>query len=82
MSDNTKYYLIKGRIIGKMVDYNPFIYDDGWKPDTGSMIIDRLLGFDPFEPPGSPYCIGNTDVMEEIEEIPKETAMAYTGGIA
>ena len=45
------------------------------------MIMDRLVGFDPYEPSDSPYGIGNTSVMDEIDEITYEEAMKRTGGI-
>ena len=76
------YYLIKGRFVGKREGYKVFIFDDGWKSNTECLIMDHLMGFDPSEPPDSPYRIGNTCVLEEIEEISYETAMGFTGGVA
>ena len=40
------------------------------------------MGYDPTEPPGSPYAIGNMSIMDEIEEITSEKAMELTGGKA
>ena len=77
-----RYYLILNRIIGKQEGEKYYIHKQGeWVPDKDFMIMDRLMGYDPSEPPGSPYGIGNTDIMDEIEEITLERAMRYTGGI-
>ena len=43
------------------------------------MIWDRLMGYDSTEVPGSPYAMGNTSIMEEIEEINYEKAMELIG---
>ena len=44
--------------------------------------VDNLfVKYDPHEPPGSPYGIGNTSIMDEIEDITYEEAMKLTGGI-
>lgn len=64
-----KYYLICNRILGKRTDKGDFIYYDGVWTDAGNKIEDYLIGFDPSEEPGSPYAIGNTDIMEKIQEI-------------
>jgi len=45
-----------------------------WKPDTYCCIMDRLVGYDPFEPEDSPYRIGSTSVMDEISEIKEKEA--------
>ena len=37
--------------------------------------MDHLMGYDPSEPPDSPYAIGSTDVLDEIEEISKAKAI-------
>lgn len=76
-----RYYLIRNRIAGKKDGEEYYIFRHGqWEPDEDYMIMDRLMGYDPSEPPGSPYGIGNMDIMDEIEEISPETAMRYTGG--
>ena len=77
----TTYYLIYGRILGKRELYEDltgksWLYENGeWVPDDEFVIIDHLMGYDPSEPPDSPYAIGSTDVLDEIEEISKTEAM-------
>ena len=44
--------------------------DEAW-----CMIHDRLMGYDASEPDDSPYAMGNTDIMNKIEEITEEEAM-------
>lgn len=76
--EETRYYLIKERIVGKKKGDNYFIYREGeWQLDTERIIIDRLMGYDPSEPADSPYGIGSTSIMDEIEEISYEKAMEY-----
>ena len=73
-----KYYYIKGRkLVVKSEDWlNNYIYKDGeWVKDIEHYVSDRLIGYDPSEPAGSPYAIGNTDIMDEIESITEEEAM-------
>ena len=78
----TSYYLIKKRLLGKRVvaekSIRDYLYKNGaWEPDTEHAISDRLIGYDPYEPPGSPYRIGCTIVMNEIESISPEQAQAW-----
>ena len=79
MNENkTEYYLIRGRILGKNENEAYSIFKDGrWQPDTEHLIMDTLMGYDPYEEPGSPYGIGNTSIMEEIEPISAEEANAF-----
>ena len=80
MSNETTYYLILERIVGKQENGVYYIFEDGeWQIDRRCMIMDRLMGYDPSEPPGSPYGIGNLSIMEEIEEITCEKAMELIG---
>ena len=82
MNENAKYYLILDAIIGKKEIGRFFLFRNGeWNPDTENMIMDRLVGYDPYEPPGSPYGFGNGSVMDEMEEISSEKAAELTGGI-
>ena len=79
--EETRYYLIKERSVGKEKGDNYFIYREGeWQPDTKRIIIDRLMGYAPDEPADSPYGIGSTSIMDEIEEISYEKAMEYIEG--
>lgn len=48
--------------------------DKGWVRDDWSIISDYLMGYDPSEPPGSPYGIGSLSIMDEIEVIPEKEA--------
>ena len=77
--DTTKYYrIIPLNRIGRKTASGYELYRNGqWEPDTENLISDRLMGYDPSEPPGSPYGIGNTEIMREIEEISPEEAEKY-----
>ena len=80
--EETRYYLILGRRLGKKDGGKYFILRDGaWEQDNNNEIMDRLMGYDPSEPPGSPYGIGNTSIMDEIEEISYEQASVLSGGV-
>ena len=77
---STRYYLILGCIVGKEDNGDYYIHRQGhWVEDSDYMIMDRLIGYDSSEPPESPYGIGNSDVMDEIEEITCEMAVKYIG---
>ena len=78
---NTRYYLIRKRTVGKWESGNYYFFEDGaWKHDLKSEILGLLIGFDPSEPPGSPYAIGCLDVLDKIENITREKALQLTGG--
>ena len=79
--NDTIYYLIFERLMGKKEDGRYFLfYNDDWVPDKESIIRDHLMGYDPSEPPGSPYGIGNGSIMDDIKEITHEQAMELIGG--
>lgn len=72
---DTIYFLIFERLVGKKEDGGYFLFSNGeWIPDTGNVIMDHLMGYDPSEPEDSPYRIGNLSIMDEIEEISRERA--------
>ena len=76
--NNTEYYLIRERILGKNENGQYSLFKNGtWQPDTEHLIMDTLMGYDPYEEPDSPYGIGNTSIMEEIETISAEEAKAF-----
>ena len=76
-----KYYLILKRQIGKQDNGKFFLLQDGkWILDEENAIMDRLVGYDSDEPPGSPYGFENSSVMDEIEEISYEEAKRIAGG--
>ncbi len=80
VENEVKYYLLYKRVVGKSIGYSYFLYRNGeWVPDEKSEIRDCLIGYDPFEPSDSPYCIGNTSIMDEVEEITYEKAMELIG---
>ncbi len=70
-----RYYYIKDLSLfakGEGRNYN-FIYQNGkWLPDTKNYVSDRIMGYDPDEDEDSPYKIGNSSIMNEIEEITEE----------
>ena len=79
MNDKTaKYYLIKGRLLGKEEHGEYFLLkNEVWEQDVNNAILDRLMGYDPSEPSDSPYGMYDTSIMEEIEEITYEEAKAF-----
>ena len=84
---DTTYYLIRDKIVGKRENcdacYRDYLFRDGrWEPDDKSVIMDHLMGYDPYEPDDSPYKVGSTSVMDEMEEIPEGRALALVGGQA
>ena len=51
-------------------------FDNGeWKADERNVILDHLMGFDPTE--DSFYGFGNAQIMDEMEEITEEQAIAF-----
>ena len=74
-----KYYrIIPLNQIGRKTESGYELYRNGqWEQDREYLISDRLMGYDPSEPPGSPYGIGNTEIMREIEEMTAEEAEKY-----
>lgn len=83
MENNATYYLILDSIVGKLEEGSYYLFNDQkWCLDTRNVIMDRLMGYDPSEPPGSPYGMGNGSVMDTIEEISYEKVMELTGGTA
>ena len=73
------YYLIKERILGKREEdeeIRDYLFLNGaWMPDYRMKIFSYLMGFDPSEPEDSPYAVGNSDIMDDIEEISEERAV-------
>ena len=76
MKENTKYYLIYKRIVGKKDEDGYKLFQDGkWVVDDQWIIMDHLNGYDPYEPQDSPYAMYNSSIMAEIEEITEEQAI-------
>ena len=77
MKGKEKFYYIEHLdVVGKGHGFAYQIYKNGhWEQDSASLISDRLIGYDPFEPSDSPYKIGCLSVMREIEEITEQEAM-------
>ena len=75
MADIT-YYLIRERRLGKAQGDGYFLYNNGeWIPDERNVILDHLMGFDPND--DSFYGFGNAQIMDEMEEITEEQAIAF-----
>ncbi len=71
--DEVIYYLIKDKRLGKKDGGRYYLYTDGtWVPDRKNVIMDRLMGYDPYD--DSSYGFGSLSIMDEIEEIPKSRA--------
>ena len=70
----TTYYLIKNRILGKKIEEEDrtayyLFQNESWVPDERLQIFMYQVGYDPTEPVESPYGIGNSDILDQIEEI-------------
>ncbi len=73
------YYLILDKILGKKVNGESFLFENGkWVPDINREIQDRLVGYDPYEDDDF-YGFGSTSVMNEIREISEEEAFRIMG---
>lgn len=71
--DKVIYYLIKEKRLGKKDGDGYYLYIEGsWVPDRKNVIMDRLMGYDPYD--DSPYGFGSLSIMDEIEEIPESRA--------
>ena len=72
----TAYYLILKNRLGKEEDGRYFLFENAkWIPDTGNVIRDRLMGYDPCEPEDSPYRTVCLSIMDQIEQIPEDRAV-------
>ena len=70
------YYLIRERRLGKAQEDGYFLYDNGeWVADERNVIRDHLMGYDPND--DTPYGFGSLSIMDEIEEITEEEAIAF-----
>ena len=73
---NVTYYLIRERRLGKAQDDGYYLFDNGqWIADERNVILDHLMGFDPND--DSFYGFGNAQIMDEMEEITEEQALAF-----
>lgn len=70
------YYLIEKCRLGKKENVAFYLFIDAeWVWDEKNVIMDHLMGYDPSEPADSPYAIGNTSIIDEIEEISFDKAV-------
>lgn len=75
-----KYYYIKSKkLFAKSIEikekkytrYEYYLYKNGgWVKDTESIVMDRIMGYDPHE--DDFYAFGNIEVTEDLEEITEE----------
>ena len=66
------YFRIKDlNLLAKEDNYVPYVYKpgEGWIVDNQNILMDRLMGYDEFEPDDSPYKIGNMSMLSLVEEI-------------
>lgn len=76
--NNIKYYLIRERLLGKEENNQYYLFKNNeWVIDENNVIFNHLIGFDPFEPEDSPYCLGSGSIMDEIEIINEDEAMKF-----
>lgn len=74
------YYHIKDlKMLGKEEDYVPYLYhpNKGWFVDNDNILMDRIMGFDNPEPAASPYKIGNSSILDLVEEFSEEEAEKF-----
>ncbi len=77
MEDAT-FYLIWDYLLGKECNGKYFLLRDGaWFADEACGIIDHKVGYDPSEPPGSPYGFWNRDIINEMRTVSAEEAQRY-----
>ena len=74
VGDSDKTLFIENEITNKCVFYSKT--KDMWF-DGGTRLMDARVGFDPYEPEGSPYRYGNGSCLLDIVEITKEEAEAF-----
>ncbi len=79
-----KYFLILGKRLVKGVSLDDDFYlastayeyiEGTWREMKVNEINDRLMGYDPSE--DGIYAMGNTDIMDEIEEVPEADLEKY-----
>ena len=75
-NSKTRWYLIDNHILGKSDSYGCYIFNNGtWEEDNNGVILDCLLGYDQTEE--GPYAIGNTEIMDRIQEITEIEAVSF-----
>ena len=80
MEENRSFYLMDNRQLGKKEDGNYYLFKDGkWTADSRLVILGYQIGFDPSEPEGSPYAVGNSEIMDSIREITEQEAAKLAG---
>ena len=81
MSGKTSYYLISKATLGKCESGFNYLWNENhWDADVNHVITDHLFGYDSSEPEDSPYKLFNASIMDAIELISREQAVAITGG--
>ncbi len=75
------YLLIREKIVAKRVfsgeNGKNYLFKDGkWVEDSDHVVMDHMVGYDPFEPEDSPYRFGSTDILAEMEEISWDIAVS------
>lgn len=67
------YYKIHDlNLVGKKDNHVPYLFKNGkWELDEEHIIDDRRIGYDEVE-----RTLGNSDMLDEIDEITEEEAMA------
>ncbi len=82
-TETMQYYILENRgILARGRDFRFEIYDfikRVWVEDSEHIVSDALMGYDPSEPEGSPYGIGNTSIMAEVKSVSREDAMCFIG---
>lgn len=82
-TETMQYYILENRgILARGRNFRFEIYDfikRVWVEDSEHIVSDALMGYDPSEPEGSPYGIGNTSIMAEVKSVSREDAMCLIG---
>jgi len=81
--DITYYHIKDLNLLGKLEDNVPYVYKpgEGWVIDCNFILMDRIIGYDEFEPADSPYKIGNMNMMIRVEEISENEAEEFMANL-
>lgn len=70
------YKVLDKELIAKIDENVPYLFLNGqWAVDKNNILMDRIMGFDEFEPKDSPYRMGSTDMLSRVENISEQEAL-------
>ena len=75
-----KFYLISDKRLFCYCEGMAYEYiNDKWEEADGREILNRLIGYDPYEPDDSPYKTGNLEILEQIKKLSQEEVIEKYG---